>query len=124
MGVALHLSGLRKQPVKTLANRCESLTERKSGRRLAGGQRPFFRRPDHASRIDDEVRRIGDAKAIQHLGQAVFGKGVVGGAGVIEGYAARLNRQALGLGLMAFVAVNTERHTDRAATRAALASPA
>jgi Lrp/AsnC family transcriptional regulator, leucine-responsive regulatory protein len=36
-------------------------------------------------------------------------------AGVIEGYAARLNRQALGLGLMVFVAVNIERHTDREA---------
>jgi Lrp/AsnC family transcriptional regulator, leucine-responsive regulatory protein len=33
-------------------------------------------------------------------------------AGVIEGYGARLNRRALGLGVVAFVEVHLEKHTD------------
>ena len=33
-------------------------------------------------------------------------------AGVIEGYRARLNRHAIGLGVLAFVEVHLERHTD------------
>lgn len=32
--------------------------------------------------------------------------------GIIEGYAAKLNRQRIGLGLTAFIAVNIDRHSD------------
>lgn len=32
--------------------------------------------------------------------------------GVIEGYTAKLNREKIGLGLTAFVAINIERHSD------------